>query len=79
MEEIRCRICDSALSVAGPSGGREEGDGNLPGCAQVQLEQDADGRYFRCPYCSARNVTIVTPAGDGGPAVRVAWAVMNGD
>ncbi len=78
MEEIRCRICDSALSVAGPSGAREVG-GLLPGRSEVRIEHDAGGRYFLCPYCSARNVTIVTTAKDGRPAVRVAWAVMNGD
>jgi hypothetical protein len=51
----------------------------LPGSSKVRLENDGSGHYFRCPYCSARNVTIVTTAGKGGPAVRVAWAVMNGD
>ncbi len=78
MEEIRCRICDSALSVVGMLGGREHG-GMLPGSSEVQLVNDGTTQYFMCPYCSARNVTIVTTAGDGRPAVRVAWAVMNGD
>ena len=78
LEEIRCRICDSALSVAG---GPVEGEygGALPGSTEVRLETDGSGQYFRCPYCSARNVTIVTTAGDGRPGMRVAWAVMNGD
>ncbi len=78
MQEIRCRICDSALSVVGRLGRSEHG-GMLPGSSKVRLENDGSGHYFRCPYCSARNVTIVTTAGKGGPAVRVAWAVMNGD
>ena len=78
MEEIRCRICDSALSVVGMLGGREHG-GMLPGNSEVHLENDGGGHYFRCPYCSARNVTIVTTARNGRPAVQVAWAVMNGD
>jgi hypothetical protein len=78
LEEIRCRICDSALSVAGMLGGRWQ-EGMFPGSSEVRLEHDGSGHYFRCPYCSARNVTIVTTAGDGRPAVQVAWAVMNGD
>ena len=78
MEEIRCRICDSALSVVGVLGGREQ-RGMLPGSSKVHLENDGDGHYFRCPYCSARNVTIVTTAENGRAAVQVAWAVMNGD
>ena len=70
LEEIRCRICDSALSVVGMLGGSEHG-GMLPGSSEVQLENDGSGHYFRCPYCSARNVTIVTtarewPAGRAG-------------
>ena len=78
MEEIRCRICDSALSVVGMLGKSEHG-GMLPGRSEVQLENDGNGHYFHCPYCSARNVTIVTTGGNGQAAVRVAWAVMNGD
>lgn len=78
MEEIRCRICDSALSVVGMlvGGGQR---GMLPGNSKVQLEEDGSGHYFRCPYCSSRNVTIVTTARNGRPAVQVVWAVMNGD
>ncbi len=78
MEEIRCRICDSALSVVGMLGGREQGV-MLPGSSEVRLENDGGGHYFRCPYCSARNVTIVTTARNGQPAVQIVWAVMNGD
>jgi len=78
LQGIRCRICDSALSVAGMLG-RSGHEGMLPANSEVQLEHDGSGHYFRCPYCSARNVTIVTIAGNGRPAVQVAWAVMNGD
>jgi hypothetical protein len=78
LKEIRCRICDSAVSMVGVFGGREQ-RGMLPGNSEVQLENDGGGHYFQCPYCSARNVTIVTTAGNGRPAVQVAWAVMNGD
>ena len=78
MEDIRCRICDSALSVVGMLGGSEHG-GMLPGSSEVRIRNDGSGHYFLCPYCSARNVTIVTTAGNGRPAVQVAWAVMNGD
>jgi len=78
LEGIRCRICDSALSVVGMLGGEELG-GMLPGISEVRFENDGSGHYFRCPYCSARNVTIVTTTGNGRPAVQVAWAVMNGD
>jgi hypothetical protein len=58
--------------------GRRHG-GMLPGNFEVHLESDGSGQYFRCPYCSARNITIVTTSGNGRPSVRVAWAVMNGD
>jgi hypothetical protein len=78
VEEIRCRICDSSLSVAGLRG-RRTPNGALPGSAKVKLHRDGMGHYFMCPYCSARNVTIVTNARNGRPAVQVAWAVMNGD
>jgi hypothetical protein len=64
--------------VAGLVGGKGDG-GILPGNAEVHLENDGSSHYFRCPYCSARNVTILTTAGSGPPAVQVAWAVMNGD
>ena len=62
----------------GVLGGREP-RGTLPGSSEVHLEIDAGGHYFRCPHCSARNVTIVTTAENGRAAVQVAWAVMNGD
>ncbi len=78
MEDIRCRICDSAVSVVGMLGRNGHG-GMIPGNSEVQLKHDESGHYFRCPYCSARNVTIVTTAGNGRPAVQVAWAVLNGD
>jgi hypothetical protein len=54
-------------------------EGFLPGSAEVKLERDGGGHYFMCPYCSARNVAIVTDARNGQRAVQVAWAVMNGD
>jgi DNA-directed RNA polymerase subunit RPC12/RpoP len=78
LEEIRCHICDNALSLVGMLGKCARGD-RLPGISEVQLENDGSGQYFRCPYCSSRNVTIMTTAGNGRPAVQVAWAVMNGD
>lgn len=78
MDAIRCRICDSSLSVVRKPGGLGI-NGVLPGSPEVQLENDGGGHYFRCPYCAARNVTIVTTDGEGRLAVRVAWAVMNGD
>ena len=78
LERIRCGICDSALCVMGVVGGREEG-GAPPGTSEVQLENDGGSHSFRCPYCSARNVTIVTTSGAGRPALQVAWAVMSSD
>ena len=77
MEEIRCRICDNTLTVVGRFGRRVCGP-MPPGSSQVQLEDDGDSHYFMCPYCSARNVTIVTTGRSGRPAMQVAWAVMNG-
>ncbi len=78
MEEIRCRICDSAISLAGTLGRRVSG-GTLAVGPEVELENDGNGYYFMCPYCSARNFAIVMPNWSGPPAVQVAWAVMNGD
>ena len=78
MDEIRCRICDSAVCVAAPpNGGTKRG---ILACgSQVQLENDGTSNYFVCPYCSARNITVVTTARNGQTALQVAWAVMNGE
>jgi hypothetical protein len=78
VQVIRCRICDSTLSVAHRSGGCGL-DERVPGSAPVQIEDDGLGPYIRCPHCAARNVTIVTADMDGRQAVQVVWAVMNGD
>ena len=78
MEEIRCRICDSALFVAPSPAGRSK-SGMLPGNSEVQIETDGSSHYFRCPYCSARNITIQTTEPNGRSSVQVAWAVMNGE
>jgi hypothetical protein len=78
LEEIRCRICDSALYIASSFVGRPSRDG-LPVRSEVQIETDGTSQYFKCPHCSARNITIVTTAHDGRPGLQVAWAVMNGD
>ncbi len=76
MEGIRCRICDSALIVVGPFDGPGDGEG-LPGNSKVRLESDGGGHFFTCPYCAARNMTVMTTAQNGRPAVQVAWAVMH--
>jgi len=78
LEEIRCRICDSALFVASSLDGRPARE-ELPVRSEVQIETDGTSQYFKCPYCSARNITIVTTAQNGRASMQVAWAVMNGD
>jgi DNA-directed RNA polymerase subunit RPC12/RpoP len=78
LEEIRCRICDSALFVASSLDERPSREG-LPVRSEVQIETDGTSQYFKCPYCSARNITIVTTAQNGRSGMQVAWAVMNGD
>jgi hypothetical protein len=78
LEEIRCRICDSALWIAAALDGRAK-KGILARSSEVQIENDGSSDYFKCPYCSARNITIVTTSRNGRPALQVAWAVMNGD
>ena len=78
MEEIRCRICDSALCVAS-SHAAQANMGMLMGSAEVRIETDGTSHYFICPCCSAKNITLVTIARNGRPVMQVVWAVMNGE
>ena len=53
--------------------------GMLMGSAEVRIETDGTSHYFICPCCSAKNITLVTIARNGRPAMQVVWAVMNGE